>query len=443
MIYFLLFILIILFGISYCFTGKDIFAPSTVQLLTFAGTVFMCLYFMWSMNAFYIFHWITICAIVSAMMLTTALGIAVHIIFNKVEIRPHTPETVPISPIKGMVSFFITGILLITIGWLLQEIRRIGGTSGSFSEIMHRFRSVHAYSTDENGAFPWLLSQLTDLTKIIFFLFGFNLIYFFPILSLGQKMINFLVLGMLLNGARTPLVNYSINCFMLFHLVRIQKKGKYKQYRFKSLLCIALLLGAVMGVFFLTKSFVGRTGQNNTLNVMDYCAYYTGTQYICLDEYFQNPPIASNIWGKETFYNLISFMIRYKLVDIQPYIGHLEFRPIGGGFYNNVYTSLRLYHYDFGWIGMLLMHSLSIILLSVYYEYAKKKRSNFSILNFSLIYYTIVMSFFYERFFTNIFSMNYVKVLVETLIFYELFIRKKVRFTFRGTVKTYRLLIPR
>ena len=190
-----------------------------------------------------------------------------------------------------------------------------------------------------------------------------------------------------------------------------------------------------MGIFFLTKSFVGRAGQNNTLNIMDYCAYYTGTQYICLDEYFQNPPIASNIWGKETFYNLISFLIRYNLINIPPYIGHLEFRPVGGGFTNNVYTSLRLYHYDFGWIGMLFLHSLSVIILSVFYEYTKKKRSNLSILIFALMYYTIVMSFFFERFYTNIFSTNFIKILAETLIVYELLIRKRIKLVFRRTEK--------
>lgn len=440
MIYLLLFILIILFCISYFFTGKDFFAPSTVQILTFAGTVFMCIYFMWSIEAPHEFHWITIGVIVSAMAWTTVWGIVIHTLFRKVEIQPHTPETILVSPITETVSFLVIGFLLFTIAWLLSEIWRIGGLSGSFNEIMNRFHSLHSYSTDEMGDFPWILNQFVDLTKIIFFLFGFNLIRFFSQFSLRQKMINFLVLGlcaieMLLNGGRTSLVNYSINCFMLFHLLRIQKEGKYKQYHFKSLLRIAFLVVIVFGVFFLTKSFVGRSSQNETLDIVDYIAYYTGTQYICLDKYFQNPPVASDVWGKETFYSLISFMIRYKLVNIQPYIQHLEFRSVGGGFSNNVYTSLRLYHYDFGWTGMLFLHSLSIIILSVYYEYTKKKRSNLSILIFGLIYYTIVMSFFFERFFTNIFSPNFIKVLVETLILYELFIRKRIKLVFRSPIK--------
>ena len=399
----------------------------------------MCIYFMWSIDDLHEFHWITIGVIVSAMALTAVLGIAVHSFFKKIEIQPHTPETIPISPITGGVSFFVIGIMLFTIAWILQEIRRIGGT-GSFTEVMNRFHSIHSYSTNEIGHFPGPLNQLVDLTKVIFFVFGFNLIRFFSKISLGQKVINFLVLGlcaieMLLNAQRTDLINYSICCFMVFHLLRIQKEGGYRQYRFKSLLRIVFLAGAVMGIFFLTKSFVGRTSKNETLNVVDYIAYYTGSQYICLDKYFKNPPAPSNIWGKETFYRFIWFMINHKLINIPPYIGHLEFRPVGGGFTNNVYTSLRMYHYDFGWVGMLFLHSFSIVILSILYEYTKKKRSNLSILIFGLMYYTIVMSFFFERFYSNIFSTNFIKILAETLIVYELLIRKRIKLVFRRTEK--------
>ena len=189
-----------------------------------------------------------------------------------------------------------------------------------------------------------------------------------------------------------------------------------------------------MGGFFLAKSFVGRAGRNNYMNPVDYLAYYTGTQYIAFDQYLQHPPYSNNIIGKETFYNLNQFLINYKLVDIPPYIVHLEFRSVGAGFTNNVYTFLRAYHHDFGMVGMLILHVLSVFLLSFFYEFVKKKRGSLGILILSQMYYTIVMSFFAERFYSNVFSLNYIKQLVMMVFLYEFFIRKRIRFKLCRTV---------
>lgn len=435
MIYILFISLIVLFMMSYALSGRDFFAPSTVQLLTFAGTVFMCIFFMWSMNAPYEFHWKTIGIIMSAMALTTVLGIAVHHLFRKIKIHSLTSKSAYATPISPMICFLCIGVIICTIIWQLAEIRRIGGSTGSFVKIMHDFHAVNSYSTDEAGRLPWILRQLLALMQVIFLIFSFNLIRFFNVLTFYQKCINFGLLGLccislLLMGGRTSVINLLISCFIIFHLLRIQKEGKYTQYNFKFLFRIALLLIGIMAGFFLTKSFVGRNGINETMNPINYLAYYTGTQYIALDQYLQEPLGVNTIWGKETFYAMIQFLIKYLSIDIPEYIVHLEFRPVGSGFASNVYTFLRVYHHDFGIAGMYVLHSISILFLSVFYEYVKKRRGNLGILIFGQIYYTIVMSFYTERFFSNIFSVNYIKQLVMLIALYEFFIKMRIRFAF-------------
>lgn len=439
MIYILLTFLLVFFVSCYLFSGKDFFAPATIQILTFAGSFFMCIYFMLSMDAVHEFHWETIIIIITAMGLTSLIGIAVHSLFKKIAIKAHTTESVALSPISGSMLVLSVGVILVTVMWLLLEIRRIGGTSGLFFETMKRFHDINSYSTDATGRLPWLLTQLLTLLRILFLIFSFNLIRFFKVLTVSQKCANFFVLGLcclglLLTGGRTPVINQIICCFMMFHLLRIQKNGKYKQYRFRTLVRFALLLIAVMGGFFLVKNFVGRAGKNNSMNPVDYLAYYTGTQFIAFDQYLQNPPYSSSIIGKETFYSFNQFLINYKLADIPPYIVHLEFRPVGAGFSNNVYTFLRAYHHDFGMEGMWILHSLSILIISSFYEFVKKKRGSLGILIFSQMYYTIVMSFFAERFYSNVFSLNYLKQIVILVVLYELLIRKRIRLKLRRTV---------
>lgn len=436
MIYVLLGLLAVFLWISFIFGGKDFFSPSTVQILTFFGSVMMCIYFMWSMDCHHSFTMKTISMIAGAMTMSVIIGIVVHRLFFKVDIKPHTLESVEISPISNIASIFILGIIIFTIFWQLMEIRRIGGVSGGFYETMNRFHARNFYVENETSMLPWFLNQLLDMVRCLFLVYGFNFIRFFDSLKPKQRFLNLMIivlccLGLLLTGRRLPIVNLFIGCLIVFHFLGIQKREAYKQYSFKTFIKMGLLVLLIAAVFFLTKSLVGRASRNEAMNAADYISYYTGSGLIAFDEYVQRPPYADGFWGKETFTSLNMFLVNYKIIP--RYRVQLEFRPVGAGFTNNVYTFLRCYHYDFGVLGMYLLHGISILLLSVFYEYVKKKRGNLGILIFAQLYYTIVMSFFTERFYADIFSMNYIQQLITLLILYELLIRKRIRLKFRRT----------
>lgn len=438
MIYVLFAILVVLFMLSYYFSGRDFFTPSTVQILTFAGATFMCIYFMWSLDCPHDFQWKTIGLIACTMAMSVVVGIIVHRVFLRVDITPYSSDSMDISPVSITVSIITLGVILFTILWLLAEIRRIGGTSSSFWGSMHNFRNLYSYSAEEDARLPWVLNQLLSLNRVMFILYGFNYLRFRSNISAYQKIINIVILGfscatMLLTGERTPVINNIIALVIIFHLLRIQKQNGYKQYSFKFFFKIIFLILLVMVVFFFTKTLVGRTGRNNAMNPADYIAYYVGSGLIVFDQYITHPLAPSNIFGKFTFRNIIVFLTNYGIIDIPRYIGHLEFRPVGAGFTNNVYTFLRVYHYDFGVVGTFVLHGLMILFLSIFYEYVKKKRGNIGILIFSMMYYSIVMSFFTERFFSQVFSLNFIKLVVLLLILYELFIRKRIRLKFRRT----------
>lgn len=436
MIYLLLFVLIGLAFLSYKFAGEDFFTPSTVQIMSFAVTVFTCIYFMWSLDCPHEFLWETIALISGTMALSAIIGIAVHRLFSsKVTLQAHTPETVEISPVPTAISVLILAGVLVTVIWVLSEIWRIGGgeEGGSFNDIMHRFRSLHSYSTADEGKFPFVLNHAIDLLKVVPLLYIFNLFRFWGRLKAGEKAIDIVIiclcgLNMTLSaGARTAMVHFILSCIIMFHLLRIQKQGGYQKYPLKVLAGIAVLLLAMLVGFFVSAHFVGRNGQNEEMDPADYIAYYTGTQYICLDEYLRDPLEPSDVFGRETFLGINSFLIRYHLVDTEPYIGHKEFRPVGAGYSNNVYSFIRIYHRDFGMAGVFILHVLMITTMSIFYEYVKKKRGNIGILIFSFIYYSVVMSFFTERFYSEIFTVAYVKMAVMLLAMYELFIRKRIR----------------
>lgn len=195
----------------------------------------------------------------------------------------------------------------------------------------------------------------------------------------------------------------------------------------------------MLSVFFATRGLVGRYGSGNYSMSPDvYVSYYVGSGFIALDDYLQHPIPPDGIFGKHTFVNLLRFLRDYLGVDIPRYIAHLEFRPVGAGFTNNVYTFLRVYHHDFGVMGLFVLLALSMVFMSVFFEYVKKERGNVGILTFSMMYYSVVMSFFTERFYSDLVSIYFLKTLFCLLLLYEVLIRKRIYF--RLSRKTVRIL---
>ena len=435
MIYFLTGSLIFLFFMSYFWGGKDFFAPMTVQVMSFVFSALMCIYYMWAFDAPYRFHLDSIAIILSCIALSVGIGILAHQIFRGVKIHSKTQAEIAVSPIPEMSSIFILAFTVLVVVWQLMEVRRIGEGTGSFIKSMFVFHSLQYRSTTGEYDQPFLLRQCIVLVKAIFVLYGFDLIRFYSILSLREKIIHVTVIGLcilsgLLSGGRSGTVNHLIACVMLFHLLRIQKNNGYKQYSFRFLIRMIVIVCVFLWSFAAVKSFVGR-GQQSLSNPLDYVSYYTGTEFITFDMYLKNPPYPSKIVGKETFYTLNQNLRNWGLLDIPRYVVHLEFRPVGGGETTNVYTLFRSYHYDFGLVGVYFLHIIVSVFMSVFYEYVKKRRGNIGIIAFSLMYYSIVLSFFAERFFSTVVSFGFLKELIPALVLYELLIRKRIRFVLR------------
>lgn len=436
MIYILLITLIVLFFLSYLFSGKDFFAPATVQILTFAGSAFLCIYFMLSMDAPHSFHWNTIIMVICSMTLSMVIGVAVHRIYARVEITPQDRDSEKISPISNFVNIFVIGFIIITILWTLIEVKRIGGSSGSFNAIMHSYRMNSSYSADLEDKFPWLLGQMLTLMRILFFFYTYDIIRFSKELSLKRKLVDIIIIvlcsvGLLLCAIRNQLVVQIVASLIMFHLLRIQKNNGYKKYNIKQMFKGISVFVMIFLLFFVTKTFVGRDSRNEDLNIADYISYYAGTEYITLDTYMQNPSPANDILGKETFYYLNQFLASRGLSESPLYIRHLEFRSVGAGYRSNTYTFLRAYHHDFGMMGVYILHSVSIVFMSVFYEHVKKRRGTLSILIFAEMYYCIMLSFFQEYTFAEIVSPKFFKMIIMLILLYEVLIRKRIKLVFR------------
>lgn len=429
-------LLMILFIINYRMSGRDFFAPTTMQVLTFILASFACMLYFTNNSITYGFHLKTVILVVSCLASSTIVGVFVHQFFRRVKVHRRQNKMLNVTPISFLSYLIVICIEMAVIAWMLTEIRRIGGINESFIEMMNSYHTRNSYTTDSDAQLPLLLRQLRHLSSIFFAVFGFNLIKFYKNLSVREIILNIIVIIMcvmvgLLGGARTPVVNMFIACMIMYHLLLIQKRGKYRTYKLSSLIKFFLFASVVLWGFSQLRGFVGRT---NIMDPLTYIAYYIGQSLTNLDMYLQAPIRNTDIWGKYTFLNLLT-NLRTLGFNIKPYIMHLEFRSINGVTTGNVYTFIRTYYSDFGITGVFILHTTASCIVSVLYEYVKKRREDIGILLFSLGYYSIVLSFFAERFFSTLISISFAEDIVITVLLYKLLIEKVVRIGYRkGTI---------
>lgn len=435
MLSFMLVLLIVLFIFNYWLSGRDFFAPTTIQILTFIVASIACIIFFVSNSITYRFHLKTVLLVVGCLVISTVVGIFFSQLFRRLKVHDSSHGILRATPISFHSCLIVILIETVTIVWMLSEIQRIGGKQSDFTAMMNSFHALNSYSTDSDAKLPLLLRQLRHLSSILFAVFGFNLIKFFKTLSTRDLVFNVVVIFMcavvgLLGGARTPIVNMIIACLVMFHLLLIQKRGKYRTYKLGTLIKFFMIICVVLWGFSLLRGFVGRTNQMTPLT---YITYYIGQDLTNLDMYLQSPIVNTDIWGKYTFYNLWT-NLRTLGFNIKPYIMHLEFRSVNGITTGNVYTFIRTYYSDFGLLGVFVLHILASSIASAFYEYVKKRRNDIGILIFSLGYYSIVLSFFAERFFSTLISISFAEDVVISLLLYKLLIEKVVRISYRKNI---------
>lgn len=430
--YLLLGALICLFFISYYFSGRDFFAPMTMQVIVFIFTNMMCIYLLSNLD--YKIHLYTVWMIISCLTLSVGIGIFIHSVFLRIRVHPSSNTIQTISPISMKMHIIVIFLVVITLLWQLREVRRVGGTAGGFYAIMHAYRVYNSHTASLEAQRPMLLKQLFNFVSVFTQIYGINMTLFYRILSRRDRICNIIVLLLcittqFLTGGRGAVVNSFIACVVVYHLFRLQKMGRYQTYSIRFLLRIIIILCGVLWLFSSVRYFIGR--YTNKLNTLDYIAYYTGTEIVNLDLYLANPPAPPKIFGEYTFYTLIDNLRELGLLDINYYTIHQEFRTLHGVSLGNVYTALRIYHHDFGMFGLYILHGLVSVIFSVAYEYIKKMRGNLGIIFFAMAYYCIVITFFAERFFSTYLCAGTMIRIVLVLIMYKILFQKTVRVRLR------------
>lgn len=437
MIYLLLIVFLIMLYLTFIKFDKDIIAPPVVLVAGYTLSIACATVNVknWGIDL----HLNTFFVLVYGTLLFVITGYVVKkwmekkYTYSKVNNQQKlTPISINTKYLYVYIAFQIL-VMLIWV-WNIYNVTDSLGNFNSFSERMVAFRKWNSYGTGWiNNYFYVFINQFNQISMISPYLFLYIVVrnYF-----VNKKKYSILwipiitaIIQMLLTGGRANVVNlvfvlglyYSIFYFFFnkSHII-IDRK-----------IIIEFILVGIIGalLFYYIKGAVGRGTEDIDLkNLIPYITMYAGGSIQLLDMFLQDPIDASNIWGKEVFYGLNFQLIRIGILDIEPYITHLEFRvATTGAFLGNVYTAYRSYIYDFGFIGLTVLPVIfSIIVNFLYYNIIYKYTNyivNFKLLFYSLVFPAIFFDFARCIFYTSICTFTTIKQFIFLIILTAIFVK--------------------
>ena len=229
----------------------------------------------------------------------------------------------------------------------------------------------------------------------------------------------------LLSAGRVQLIQYIIAMLSMYYILWRRKNGWNSSIGFKFIMKCLIGVCIILSIFSGLRTVVGRT---STQDPISYITSYIGGSIDLLDIFLQEPPVKSDIWGKETFYEFNRFVGRKFNKPELIYIGHKEFRDSNGISIGNVYTAFRNYIYDFGYTGLIVLTCISSSIFSWMYNKLKRKKYKEGIdillLSYSYLVYSVFLMFYADYFFEMSISINTLKVFIFFQITQYIFAKK-------------------
>ena len=176
-------------------------------------------------------------------------------------------------------------------------------------------------------------------------------------------------------------------------------------------------------LFYILKNFVGRSSDKT---IVEYLTSYLGGGIPCFDLFIKDPPVKSNVFGQETFYSLIEGLKRRGIINAPAVSFHKEFRTSNNVGIGNVYTALRDYYYDFGVLGMFIMHSIFSVFFSYLYEKTKIKMSYIKIIFLSILYNRMVFYMFNNMFFSSDCSISFCFKAIFIILLFNILMKREI-----------------
>ncbi|MDT3394791.1 MAG: oligosaccharide repeat unit polymerase, partial [Bacillota bacterium] len=179
----------------------------------------------------------------------------------------------------------------------------------------------------------------------------------------------------------------------------------------------------ILPLFYLVKSFIGRTAVES---FGEYILRYLGGPLASFEVFINRNISYDTPFGQETFTGIYLYLSK-KSGNVIPVPGWIK-SPTGL-WVGNVYTGLRSYYYDFGFIGTLVMMALLGVffgyLFSTVWRNIKQHRLRpFPLILYSFFLYSLVFEFFDDTFFSTAITFGSAMQVIIMYVIYRLVFKK-------------------
>ena len=237
-----------------------------------------------------------------------------------------------------------------------------------------------------------------------------NIIYLIPVIMYAIMSI--------IKGNRIDIMGLVVMLMFLYYMFVHKKNGWNKHISGKMLRKAIVIFAIGMVVFYYMKDLVGRV---SSLNLLEYVTQYIGGSVELLDLYVRDglTTAVTTPFG-ETLTGLLNGLKKIGLLNID-IRKQLEFRFTSTGVYlGNVYTALRRYYHDGGWIGLLVFPSILSYFMNKFYCRIKRYSGYavnkiYKIIIYASLIYVIPFQAMEDSFWINKVTIGYV---IELIILY-------------------------
>lgn len=429
MIYIQLVILICITLTNYIIYKKNIFAPAVLISVMSCICTSFCIfnYNRWNLETYSGTTLIVILLAVVSFSISSFFSSKIR--FGRIEKKQY--NSVESYDISNWFTIIISIVTAINALMYYKEISKIAYIARSMYPVKTYSMLWYVKNIETGLRVNTIVSSLTDLGYVIsnlyIFFFVYNIVstrkikpyilYTIPI------MVN--VIQSLLFGGRTGLLQMTtVGAVTFYYTVVVKRKFQFsnviKKYRGK----ILIVLIAILILFRLLNDISGRG--KSEMSLLYYISVYIGSGMKNLDTFLKNNNfIQMKGFGWETFAGIYNFLKRFLNISYDGLV--LEFQPsINGLFLGNIYTAIRRYYHDFGWIGVIVIPSILGWIATILERNCREtlntlnEKSKFGVEANCILYgiftYGIVIFFIEDFVFLNIVSIDYVMKIIELFL---------------------------
>lgn len=312
-------------------------------------------------------------------------------------------------------------------------ISRRYGVSGNVSALIAGYKNLKSFTTEDIS-----LGMIKNILYDFCYASGYVWFYIVAKNYVASKTVEkWAVINSMLSvaislekgsrGGAVALICSGTAMFILFW----QQNSRKGRLSFKQIVGVIFIAVLVVGIFQKTGELLGRV---SSADFEGYIAVYLSAPIRNLDYFLRRKISVPNIFGKMSFARMINYL--GGKLKINSWIYKLDLPPLYANGYvvGNVYTTFYSYIYDFGYCGVPVMMFIMGLISQTLYNKAKKPlksrhQINIWVILYAYIFYMLAFSFFSNKFYEGIVSIQFFKYIFYWLVI--IYYLERIRFKIR------------